>query len=144
MNQPLLSVVVPTKRSRLDELSRQAIASALSIASPNIEIVLHVDDDLQGNQHAIDVPTFAATFQDSRIRWFLNPEPLTMTQNWEMAIGRATGEYLIIIGDDDSIRPEVLQFAEWAKKHNLDNVLGNGNVQYYWPSYPAIKNAGTV
>jgi hypothetical protein len=65
-----------------------------------------------------------------------------MTENWELAMHKVTGEYVIYCGDDDAVLPQIGPITQWAKDNVIDNVLGSINSVYYWPSYADSSRAG--
>src|ERR1039458_3907261 len=100
-SKPLLSIIIPTCNRQVYAAS--AIRCALAIPSDDIEIVVQdcSDDDLLSS-------LIAPERLDKRLSYRYE-RPAHMTENWNRAIGRATGEYVCIIGDDDGVIPEIVQ-----------------------------------
>ena len=90
-----ISVLLPT-RDRL-ELLRHAVASVRCLDDPDWEIVI------SDNCSAEDVAGYVASLDDARIRYLRTPEPLSVTENWNNALVHSTGEYVIMLGDDDAL-----------------------------------------
>jgi hypothetical protein len=124
-SRPLLSIVIPTCNRQVYAAS--AIRCALAIPSSDIEVVVQDCSDEDTLSSLI-----AAESLDKRLSYRYE-RPAHMTENWNRAIGRATGEYLCLIGDDDGINPEIVQAAEWAKSNTLDCLAVNNTVDYRWP-----------
>lgn len=68
---------------------------------------------------------------DSRLRTNYTSIPLIMTENWNMAVGLASGKYLCIIGDDDGINPEIIEATRWADMNNLDALKPTVRALYF-------------
>jgi glycosyltransferase involved in cell wall biosynthesis len=136
---PLLSIVIPTKKSRLDITVEQAIQSGLDIPGITVEVIVHVDKDCESCE--LDVKQ---KFPQPNVRYIEYPTPLPMTDNWELAVSYACGEFVCICGDDDSMLPETGTLVQWMHKNNVDNVINTQKAVYYWPSYANKKVAGTI
>jgi glycosyltransferase involved in cell wall biosynthesis len=90
-----ISVLLPT-RDRL-ELLRHAVASVRRLDDPDWEVVI------SDNCSSGDVAGFVASLDDERIRYLRTPELLSVTENWNNALDNSTGEYVLMLGDDDAL-----------------------------------------
>jgi glycosyltransferase involved in cell wall biosynthesis len=89
------SVLLPT-RNRL-ELLRYAVESVRRQDYDNWEIILSdnfSDQDIQG---------YAESLGDARVRYFRTDRFIHVTDNWNNALDKATGDYVIMLGDDDCL-----------------------------------------
>jgi glycosyltransferase involved in cell wall biosynthesis len=100
MPNPLLSIIIPT-RERAGTLA-YTLASALDQSSQDYEVVV------SDNASADDTATVVSEKNDPRIKYFRTAQRLSMCDNYEFALGKARGEYVIIIGDDDAVIPGML------------------------------------
>jgi glycosyltransferase involved in cell wall biosynthesis len=125
---PILSIIIPTKNRQSTALF--AVKSALTVPSVDIEIIVQdcSDEDLLRSE--------LENLKDSRIRYFFQNDPVSMTENWNRAYTRAIGDYQIGIGDDDAIFPEILEVVKWAKKNNYEAVGQTEPYHYFWPNFP--------
>ena len=67
-----------------------------------------------------------------------------MLQNFDKCVGHALGEYAIIIGDDDTVLPSILEVAKDISELGVDSAMNIAGV-YYWPgvnSYWEPNNTG--
>ncbi|WP_348246142.1 glycosyltransferase family 2 protein, partial [Salmonella enterica] len=48
---------------------------------------------------------------DPRIRYLNTGSRLSMTHNWEFALGHVTGDWVTIVGDDDGLLPGAIDRA---------------------------------
>jgi len=92
-----ISVLLPT-RNRLTYL-RYAIESVRLQRDDDWEIV--VSDNCSDD----DVGGYVASLGDPRIRCVRTPRFLPVTANWNNALEHSSGEYVIMLGDDDALAP---------------------------------------
>lgn len=122
----LLSIVVPTRNR--SEYAIPTIAALLGMCVDSIEIVV------EDNSTDASLSEWAAHFErDGHLRYSWSREPRSMTENYERAIGRARGEYVSVIGDDDGVSPEIVEAVIWARTHGIEALVPDGVAQYVWP-----------
>ena len=100
---PLLSVVIPTL-DRPDTL-RHALTTLRGQQGTNCEFII------QNNGGNAEIAALLDAIDDPRFRHFTTPGIVTMTENWELALGHATGDYVTFIGDDDGLMPDACEIA---------------------------------
>lgn len=129
---PLLSLVVPTRNQQ--EYAISLLQGLQVFDSPELEVIV------QDNSNEASLREFVASLNDPRIRYFYCAEQLNMHQNWDLAIDKACGEYVCLIGDDDGILVDAaLASLREAKSLGADAVLTEmysflwpGNVHRLW------------
>lgn len=130
MPAPLLSVVIPThNRARY---AMHAIASVLSQGDERLEVVVSdtsTDGELQRWVASSPVG------QDPRLHYFRPAQRLDMTGNHNAAVAAAQGEFLCLIGDDDTIAAGLLEAADWALRNGVDLIAPNVVANYVWPDF---------
>ena len=89
------SVLLPT-RNRLDLLSR-AIETVRRQDYDNWEII--VSDNFSEE----DVSGYIRSLGDARIKYFRTDRFVPVTDNWNNAIDKSEGDYIIMLGDDDCL-----------------------------------------
>jgi hypothetical protein len=131
---PLLSVVVPTL-DRPDTL-RHALATLAAQTERDCEFIV------QNNGGNPEVAALVEGLRDSRFKHFTTPSVVTMTENWELALGHATGDYVTFIGDDDGLMPDGCAIAAWLLGNRGIPLLSWAPYAYYWPGYhhPGYRN----
>lgn len=97
---PLLSLIIPT-RERADTLVF-TLATALDQTSQDYEVIV------SDNASEDDTKAVVERCADPRVRYFNTGRRLSMCDNYEFALERAVGEYVIFIGDDDAVMPGAL------------------------------------
>lgn len=98
------SILLPT-RERL-ELLRHAVESVRLQDYADWEVVV------SDNASAQDVAGYVASLGDPRVRYSRSDGLLPVTENWNRALERASGDYLIMLGDDDALLPQCLSAAQ--------------------------------
>lgn len=96
----LLSIIIPT-RERANTLAF-TLATTLDQTSLDYEVII------SDNAGEDDTRAVVERCLDSRVRYFNTGRRLSMCDNYEFALERATGEYVIFIGDDDAVMPGAL------------------------------------
>ncbi len=92
---PKFSVLLPT-RNRL-ELLQYAVQSVLRQQYDDWEIIISdnfSDEDIAGYVHSLN---------DDRIRYYRTESFVPVTDNWNNSLRYATGDYIIMLGDDDCL-----------------------------------------
>jgi glycosyltransferase involved in cell wall biosynthesis len=91
------SVLLPT-RNRLEYL-RYAVETVRRQDFDDWEIVISdncSDDDIQG---------YVRSLGEDRIKYFRTSEFIPVTDNWNAALERSSGDYVVMLGDDDGLLP---------------------------------------
>jgi glycosyltransferase involved in cell wall biosynthesis len=94
---PKYSVLLPTK-NRL-ELLKGAIETVALQSFGDWEIIV------SDNCSTDDVIGYVSRLCDPRIKVSRSEVPLSVTDNWNRAINRASGDYIVMLGDDDGLAP---------------------------------------
>lgn len=129
---PLLSVAIPTHNRA--KYAIHSILSLLSIQHDGLEIVVSdtsTDGELAAFMQRDDLPCL----QDPRLRYSRPSERLDMTGNHNAALSETRGEYVCLIGDDDTITKDALEAAAWALEHGIELIAPNVVANYAWPDF---------
>jgi glycosyltransferase involved in cell wall biosynthesis len=111
-------MLLPT-RDRLD-LLRSATTSIMRLDDLDYEVVISDNDSSE------DIEGYVASLNDSRIRYVRTPELLPVTDNWNNALAHSTGDYVIMLGDDDAL---LSNYAATVRR--LVNDFGDPQVTYH-------------
>jgi len=141
MSDPLVSIITPThNRKNWLPLTLQSL---IKQTYPNWECILV-------NDAGEDVADIVKQFDDPRIKYFTNKKNLDLAGTRNVALEKYSGDYGILLDDDDQLYPECIEFRmSRIKKLGVDvvysrvlqvfyKVVGNG-YQYhgdkvYWRS----------
>jgi glycosyltransferase involved in cell wall biosynthesis len=125
-NSPLLSIIIPTRNRQKYAIS--AITSILGISAPDLELVV------QDNSDSRDLEEYILNnVDDPRLKYNYTPTPLSFVDNFDAAIGLASGKYLCLIGDDDGVNPEIIEATRWADTNDIDALKPTVSASYLWP-----------
>jgi glycosyltransferase involved in cell wall biosynthesis len=111
-----LSIVIPT-RNRYESLFPVIETLIDKIIGDDYEIV--VQDNTPDNGDAVK---FFSGLCDPRVKYHHTPGKLSQSANTEIALGRAKGDYLLFIGDDDFVTPHVLRIVEMMRRRGIDTL----------------------
>jgi glycosyltransferase involved in cell wall biosynthesis len=89
------SVLLPT-RNRLD-LLKEAIETVRLQDYDEWEIVV------SDNASTENIAAYVGSLQDERIRYVRSESFIPVTDNWNLALKHATGDYVLMLGDDDGL-----------------------------------------
>ena len=123
----MFSVIIPT-RARPDTL-RHALRTVVAQEERDLEIIVHESGDDPATAGVL------AEFDDPRILSFKTIEPVRMTENWERALQRATGDYLFVLGDDDGLLPKACMIARHLLEKQPAGILSWRPALYFWPDF---------
>src|SRR5687767_875430 len=121
----LISLIIPT-RERAETLFF-ALQTALNQASNNYEVIVS-DNFSQDNTKEV-----VRKFSDARLIYFNTGQRLSMSDNWEFALKKARGEYIVFIGDDDAVMPGGINRLETLIQERQCEVYMWGPSIYFWP-----------
>jgi glycosyltransferase involved in cell wall biosynthesis len=124
--KPLLTVAIATKDRELYCI--EAIKSILAYNDDRIEITV------ADNSKTDTVKKYVSALNYPNIKYDYDPGPLSSIDNFNRCFELATGEYIIMIGDDDSITSHTIGIALWMKNNNVESVSSSRYVDYYWPN----------
>ena len=103
MPQVLFSIIIPT-RQRHDTL-KYSIQSIINQTYKEFELIV------MDNFSPPETAEVVALFNDQRIKYYRATERLSMSDNWELGLSYAPGEYIFVLGDDDALIPDGLEIA---------------------------------
>jgi len=124
---PLLSILIPTKNRQ--EFTIQVINNILKTKDDRFELIIQDNSetdklgDLISNQ-----------LKDSRLKYFYTSEVLSFVANFSSGITECRGEYITIIGDDDSLNPVIFDVVAWASKKGIEAITPALSLVYFWPN----------
>lgn len=100
--RPLVTVGIPT-RNRADTFLAEALSSAVSQTYSNVEIVVSDNCSADGTREVV------RGFVDPRIRYFRHGEMISANRNFNFCLERATGDYFLLLHDDDRIDSDFVE-----------------------------------
>ena len=128
----LLSVVIPTHNR--SKYAIHAVRSILAIGDRSLELVVS-DTSTDGLLEELVRQGDNPPCDDPRFKYLRPAEKLDMTGNHNNVIGAASGEFVCLIGDDDTITEDALLAARWAKENQIDVIAPKVMSNYVWPDF---------
>lgn len=125
---PKYSICIPTRER--DATLRSSIETVLAQTHDDFELIVQDNASSPATRAVVD------SFNDPRIRYFRSEERLAMHDNWEQALSRTTGDYILFIGDDDAVMPDCLERADPLLRAMDTDILAWPSHLYYWPDCP--------
>ena len=128
MSRPLLSIIIPTKNKQ--EYALAAVESVFRLHDNIDQIELIVRDCSDNdNLRGLLKNKFSVT---SNLIYIYDKTKPSMTENWDLAFSKATGLFVLGIGDDDAVLSNVISVVEYMQRHNLD-CIRQPMAHYFWP-----------
>ncbi len=122
------SVLLPT-RNRLD-LLKYAVETVRRQDYPDWEIII------SDNHSEVDIAGYVKSLEEPRIRYYRTESFIPVTDNWNNALCKSTGDFVIMLGDDDCLMRgffrRIRSFIEAYK--NPDFIYTNA----YLYAYPGV------
>lgn len=125
MKKPRLSIVIATRNR--ERYCIKCLKVMLNFIDELTEIV--ISDNSKSNK----IDQFISSLNDERLKYSHSTDVLTMSENYNMGLSLASGEYICMIGDDDIILPSIYQTIIYAKEKNIDCVTQAKVINYIWP-----------
>jgi glycosyltransferase involved in cell wall biosynthesis len=130
--KPLLSIAIPTHNRA--KYAVHAIKSLIEINDSRLEVVIsdtsedcELSDYIEGSS---DIKSSSV-----KIKYIRPKERLDMTGNHNKAIDYTSGDYVCLIGDDDTIAIDLLDAVSFAEKNKIDLLAPNVIANYAWPDF---------
>src|SRR4051794_10427964 len=89
------SILLPT-RNRTEYLSH-AVYTILNQDYDNWEAIV------SDNHSEQDIAAYVASLGEPRIKYFRTNGFVSVTENWNTALEKSSGDYVIMLGDDDGL-----------------------------------------
>jgi glycosyltransferase involved in cell wall biosynthesis len=127
---PRLSICVPSRNRQI--YFQHTIRDLLRNPRGDIEIVAADNSDDPAIMNA-----FMATRADPRLRYLPSTDRcLPMEDNWERVLEAATGDWIVVIGDDDYVDPDLADIlAGIALRAPQTEMVGWARLTYKWPGF---------
>lgn len=120
-----VSVVIPT-RNRADTLAL-SLMTVVNQTHDNLEIIVSNNG---GDPRTDEV---VGRLGDARIRCVRPDQPLSMSHNFEFALSHVTGDWIVVIGDDDGLLPTGIERALRVLSESGADALGSSFCFFLWP-----------
>jgi hypothetical protein len=133
--RPLVSVVVP--HFNYGQYLPTAVASALAQDGVDVEVIVVDDASTDGS---LDVARAVAR-SDPRVTLVEHPRNLRHIRTYNDGLGRARGDYVVLLSADDALAPNALTRAAAVFEHDPGIGLVYGRVDSFEQELPAYRPA---
>lgn len=133
---PLLTVAIATKNR--EYFCIKAIESILEFKDPRIEIAI------SDNSSSNEVSEYVKSLNFSQIKYIHIDKEISSIDNFNYVLNLCSGEFITLIGDDDTILPSMIKAVEWMKKNNVDTLAPKKTQRYFWPKSRPQSPTGTL
>jgi glycosyltransferase involved in cell wall biosynthesis len=127
MAEPRITVIIPT-RERCETLGA-SIRTCVEQNYDNLEIIV------SDNASRDDTEAIVRSFTDPRLKYIKTDRRLSVTGNFEFALGHAQSGFVTIIGDDDGLMPgAAAKVADLIKQTGTKAIVSYA-IRYNWPNH---------
>lgn len=121
-----ISVLLPT-RNRLN-LLKFAVESVVRQDYDDWEIII------SDNRSEEDIAGYAASLNDPRVKYYRTDTLLPVTDNWNRALKNSTGDYVVMLGDDDCLVQGYFRFVSGlVRKYRFPDFVYHKALVYAYP-----------
>lgn len=140
-NNILLSIVIPTKNRQ--NYAYKAVMQILGIKDDRLQVI--VQDNSENN----DLKELLSELRnDTRLIFNHTSGLISFVDNFNYAVDLSQGEFVCVIGDDDGINPQILDYVDWMEREKIDIVKPSIKLGFDWPSgennSKILKKSGVV
>lgn len=131
MYEKKLSIIIPTKNRQV--YAAKCVKTLLNCLENDFEIVVHDNsDDASLREMLEDV------LNNSKVVYAYESSCLSFCDNFERAIELSCGDYMVMIGDDDCVLPQIIELTNTVREKNIEAVVFPTPISYTWPN--AVKD----
>ena len=100
---PLVTIAIPTYNR--DRYLKEAIDSARNQTYKNVEILIRDN----ASEDTTELIAREEMRSDDRIQYVRNKKNIGMRNNWNKLLNAASGEYFLLLSDDDILAPNAIK-----------------------------------
>ncbi|MEO7433198.1 MAG: glycosyltransferase family 2 protein [Dokdonella sp.] len=126
MTTPQVTVVIPT-RERSDVLAA-CLRTVKRQRYANLKVVVSDNASSDETRSVVDAAN------DSRILYVNTGERVSMSHNWEFALSKVDGGWVMFIGDDDGLTPDAIVSAVGLIERTKVKAILTRSCTYNWPN----------
>jgi glycosyltransferase involved in cell wall biosynthesis len=137
MSNIRFSIVIPTYNNHAKTL-KFTLKTCLAQSFESFEVIVCHDTSSPLIKKMVE------DYSSPKIKFVGSDKRLAMSDNWELAVSKAIGEYVIIIGDDDGLLLHALSDIDGLLKMLDVKALRWERVYYSWPDNINPNNANIL
>ena len=110
------SVLLPTRNG--EKYLKTCIQSILDQTYDDMELIVFDNANTDGS--ALIIESLA---KDKRLKHYKTQAVVSVTENWNNALNKSSGDYVLMIGDDDYLLPGFFEKMELIIDRNNERIL---------------------
>lgn len=122
------TVIIPT-RDRAETLEA-TLRTCLRQTYRNFEILVSDNCSVDNTKEIVE------RFKDPRLRYINPGRRLSMSRNFEFALGHVTEGFVMFIGSDDGIMPGAIDYVDSIVRNYQVDAVSCSQATYVWPDFP--------
>jgi glycosyltransferase involved in cell wall biosynthesis len=130
------TVIIPT-RDRAETLEA-TLRTCLRQTYRNYEILVSDNCSVDNTREVVE------NFKEPRVRYVNPGRRLSMSGNFEFALGHVTEGFVMFIGSDDGIMPGAIDYVDSIVKKFQVDAVSCSQATYVWPDFPDEQIAGRL
>lgn len=124
MKERVLSIVIPTRNREF--YCKEAIRHILSFNDSDFELIIYDNSDSNELKEECD------GISDERLKYYKIEGRDNFVLLFDKALGVTKGSYVILLGDDDTILPNITSVAKWAQMNKIPAVTPKLSYGFLW------------
>lgn len=122
-----ISIVIPTRNG--SPFLEYCLKTCVALDDPDLEIIVSDNFSTDNTRQIAD-----GFLSDARVRYYNTGASVSMRSNYEFALSKVTGDYVIFIGDDDGIVVGGLRLLRKVIDEHAPDAINWNVVHYTWPN----------
>ncbi len=131
-----LSIIIPTKNRQ--QYAFRCISALLNFHSDKFEIVVQDNSDDSSLREMLK-----NQIDGVKLKYSYTKDCLSFCANFEKGVELSNGDYLITIGDDDCVFPEIVELTDALREKGVEAAVFATQTAYMWPN-AVSKNSGKL
>ncbi len=128
-----LSIIIPTRNRQF--YAFKCITTLLNLPSDKFEIIVQDNSDEGSLQEML-----GDRIDGVKLKYAYSNECLSFCSNFERGIELSSGDYIIMIGDDDCVFPSIIELTNTLREKKIDAAVFTTQTTYIWPN--AVSDNG--
>ncbi|RYX87940.1 glycosyltransferase family 2 protein [bacterium] len=129
--KPLLSIVIASKNR--EQYCIEAIKSILSIPTNLIQITISDNSETDAIKRYVD------NNPSEFLIYSYDNSAISSIENFNKAMQLATGDYVCMIGDDDTVLPNIIEIVNWMILNDVESVSCQKYINFIWPNKEILE-----
>ena len=129
----ILTISIPTynRAQELEVLLSEILSQVRDVPAGNVNVLVSDNASTDGTKRMVDSMRQKFAERSVELKYVRNDENIGFSRNVINAVGKADGEFVLIMGDDDSLEPHTIGFLlEAVDRHRDADLLFLKSTEY--------------